>query len=79
MNQDLLNEISVACREDKRLRDILRRVLSMNDKEMLEFKKKMNIYFIGRETPEDLEAKHFFSFILSDSNAKAVAEQIGII
>ena len=79
MNQDLLNEISAACREDKRLRDILRRVLSMNEKEVKEFKKKMNIYFIGRDTQEDLEAKHFFSFILNDSNAKAVAQKIGII
>ena len=79
MNQDLLNEISVACKEDKRLRDILRRVLSMNEKEVKEFKKKMNIYFIGRDTQEDLEAKRFFSFILNDSNAKAVAQKIGII
>ena len=79
MNQDLLNEISVACKEDNRLRDILRRVLSMNEKEVKEFKKKMNIYFIGKDTQEDLEAKHFFSFILNDSNAKAVAQKIGII
>ena len=79
MNQDLLNEISVACREDNRLRDILRRVLSMNEKEVKEFKKKMNIYFIGRDSQEDLEAKHFFSFILNDSNAKAVAQKLGII
>ena len=79
MNQDLLNEISAACREDNRLRDILRRVLSMNEKEVKEFKKKMNVYFIGRDTQEDLEAKHFFSFILNDSNAKAVAQKIGII
>ena len=79
MNQDLLNEISVACKEDNRLRDILRRVLSMNEKEIKEFKKKMNIYFIGRDSQEDLEAKHFFSFILNDSNAKAVAQKIGII
>ena len=67
MNQDLLNEISAACREDNRLRDILRRVLSMNDKEIAEFKKKVNIYFIGRDTREDLEAKHFFGFILNIS------------
>ena len=79
MNQDLLNEISVACKEDKRLRDILRRVLSMNEKEIQAFKKKMNIYFIGKETREDLEAKRFFSFILNDSNAQAVAQKIGII
>ncbi len=79
MNQDLLNEISVACKEDNRLRDILRRVLSMNEKEIKEFKKKMNIYFIGRDTREDLEAKHFFSFILNDSNAEVVAQKIGII
>jgi len=70
MNQDLLNEISAACREDKRLRDILRRVLSMNDKEMLEFKKKMNIYFIGRYSQEDLEVKHFFSFILKNNGGE---------
>jgi len=79
MNQDLLNEISVACKEDNRLRDILRRVLSMNEVEIKEFKKKMNIYFIGKDTQEDLEAKHFFSFILNGSNAETVAEKIGII
>jgi len=79
MNQDLLNEISVACKEDKRLRDILRRVLSMNEKDIQVFKKKMSIYFIGKETQEDLEAKRFFSFILNDSNAQAVAQKIGII
>lgn len=79
MNQDLLNEISVACKEDNRLRDILRRVLSMNEVEIKAFKKKMNIYFIGKDSQEDLEAKHFFSFILDGSNAKAVAQKIGII
>ena len=79
MNQDLLNEISAACREDNRLRDILRRVLSMNAEEITDFKKKMNIYFIGRDSQEDLEVKHFFSFILNDSNAKAVAQKLGII
>lgn len=79
MNQDLLNEISVACKEDKRLREILRRVLSMNENEVKEFKKKMNIYFIGKDTQEDLKAKHFFSFILNGSNAEAVAQKIGII
>ncbi|MDN5360286.1 MAG: hypothetical protein PWQ84_1349 [Thermotogaceae bacterium] len=79
MNQDLLNEISVACKEDNRLRDILRRILSMNENEIKEFKKKMNVYFIGRDSQEDLEAKQFFSFILNDSNAKAVAQKIGII
>lgn len=79
MNQDMLNEISVACKEDKRLRDILGRVLSMSEKEVKDFKKKMNVYFIGRETQEDLEVKRFFSYILDGSNAKALAQRLGII
>jgi len=79
MNQDLLNEISAACRNDKRLREILRRVLSMDATEIGDFKKKMSVYFIGKESVEDLEAKKFFSFILDDSNALSVAREIGIL
>lgn len=79
MNQDLLSEISAACKDDTRLREILRRILFMNNIEMDEFKKKMNIYYIGRDTEEDLKSKRFFQFVLEPSNAVEVAKSIGIL
>jgi hypothetical protein len=79
MNQDLLNEISAACKDDTRLREILRRILSMSNIEIDEFKKKMNIYYIGRDTEEDLKSKRFFQFVLEPSNAVEVAKSIGIL
>jgi hypothetical protein len=79
MNQDFLNEITSACKEDTRLRDILRRILSRDKYEIEDFKKKMNIYFIGRDSEEDLKSKRFFQFVLEASNAELVAKSIGII
>ena len=78
MKQDLLNDVSVACKEDKRLRDILRRILTMSIEEKKEFKKKMTIYFIGRDDDDDGTVKAFFQFVLDEGNAVKVAEKIGL-
>ena len=79
MHQDSLNEFSATCKEDIRLGEILRRILSMSDNEIDEFKKKMNIYYIGRDTEEDLKSKRFFQFALEPSNAVELAKSIGIL
>jgi len=78
MKQDLLNDISVACKEDKRLRDILRRILTMSEEEKRAFRKKMTIYFIGKDGEDDGTVKSFFQFVLEEDNAVKIAENIGL-
>jgi hypothetical protein len=61
MNQDFLNEISAACKEDTRLREILRRILSMDKSEMEAFKKKNEYLFHWPGFGGRTEVKAFFS------------------
>jgi len=71
-----LNEIAIVCEKDKRLGDILRRVLSMNITEKAKFKKKLNLYFLGKNSPTDKQAYKFYMDILENNNAVMISERM---
>jgi len=76
MNEEELNEIIIACIQDERLREILGRVLSMNEREKNDFRKKINLFFLDKTSHEDLQSKRFFNLITSDNNALLINNRI---
>jgi len=79
MNEDKLNEISIACTEDERLREILGRILSMNEKELKEFKTKLTIFYLDKKEIDDIQAFEFFKVLLDSQNAFLVGRKVGLI
>jgi hypothetical protein len=76
--EEELNQISIACNEDERLREILGRILSFTEEEKKKFRQKMTVYFLGTETPEDIKTKQFFTILLEEDYALKVAKKAGI-
>jgi len=79
MNEDKLNEISIACTEDERLREILGRILSMNEKELKEFKTKLTIFYLDKKEIDDIQAFEFFKVLLDNRNAFQVGRKVGLV
>lgn len=73
-----MDEIVIACQEDERLRAILGRVLSMEIQEKQAFRRKMNLYFLGKNDPDDMQVRSFFQTILTDNNVEIVARKVGL-
>lgn len=76
MNEEELNEITIACIQDERLRNILGRVLSMTEIEKDKFRKKISLFFLGKLSIEDLQVKKFFSIIAASDNAEIINDRI---
>jgi len=79
MNEDLLDEIITACQEDERLREILGRILSMGTEERKDFRRKMNLFFLGKDNPADSQTRSFFQTLLTSDNAENVGRKVGLI
>lgn len=74
-----MDEIITACQEDERLREILGRILSMGTKERQDFRRKMNLFFLGKDSPADAHSRSFFQTLLSSDNAENVGRKVGLI
>jgi Tfp pilus assembly ATPase PilU len=62
-----LEEIVSACLVDERIREIVESIASMDEKRRMEFKRKMNIYFAGRTSDEDVQAYRFYKIVLENA------------
>jgi len=73
---DALNEIIKAANEDERIRSIIVRLFSMTDEEREDFKRKVMLYFIDKDSDIDVEAFKFFKIVLE--NLELIAERLNL-
>jgi hypothetical protein len=59
-----LEEIVSACLIDGRIKEIVENITSMSKEKREEFKRKMNIYFAGRSSDEDVQVYRFYKIVL---------------
>ncbi|MGB9820473.1 MAG: hypothetical protein ACPLVG_03870 [Pseudothermotoga sp.] len=71
---DVLQEIVKACAEDRRIFEIVQSIAAMTDQEREQFESRVKSYYLSRTDQIDLQAYHFYIFILSDSNAQKIVE-----
>jgi len=76
MLPDALNEIIKAANEDERIRSIIVRLFSMTDEEREDFKRKVMLYFIDKDSDIDVEAFKFFKIVLE--NLELIAERLNL-
>lgn len=76
MLSDALNEIIKAANEDERIRSIIVRVAFMTDEEREDFKRKMMLYFIDKDSDVDVEAFKFFKLLLE--NLELIIEKLNL-
>ncbi|MGJ8454306.1 hypothetical protein ACSFC1_03275 [Pseudothermotoga sp. U03pept] len=72
--QDVLREIANACKQDRRIFEIVQAVAAMTPEEKESFESKVKAYFLSRTEDVDLQAYEFYTLILNDSNAQRVLE-----
>lgn len=73
---DALNEIIKAANEDERIRSIIVQLFSMTDEEREDFKRKVMLYFIDKDSDIDVEAFKFFKIVLE--NLELIAERLNL-
>jgi hypothetical protein len=70
----VLEEIVSACLIDGRIREIVENITLMSKEKREEFKRKMNIYFAGRASDNDVQAYRFYKIVLE--NAEEILEEV---
>lgn len=76
MLPDALNEIVRTANEDERIKSIIVQLSSMTSEEREDFKRKMMLYFIDKDSDVDVEAFKFFKLLLE--NLELIAEKLNL-
>lgn len=76
MLSDALNEIVRVANEDERIKSIIIQLISMTSEEREDFKRKMMLYFIDKDSDVDVEAFRFFKLLLE--NLEPIAEKLNL-
>jgi len=72
--EDVLQEIVRACREDKRIFEIVQSVALMSREEKEQLGAKVKNYFLDKTGQIDVQAYRFYNFILDNANAQKIVE-----
>ena len=70
------DEIVKKCAYDPEMRKIIYYIASLADNEKENFKKKVNMYFMNKNTDNDTEAYKFYKVLLADKNAELLMKKI---
>ncbi len=69
-------EVIKKCAYDTELKKIVYYVAELSKDELEEFKKKLNLYFMDKNTENDVHAYKFYKMLLRDKNALILKNEI---
>ncbi len=69
-------EIVKKCAYDPELKRIIYYIASLTSEKRDEFKKKLNLYFMNKNTEDDVEAFKFYKLLIDSDNAVKLKDEI---